>query len=70
MVQLQRLRPEEFNGSPNARAGRIDSYTLLHFVGGYDFNENFRLQAGVNNATDLEYIAELGTRPEQDREHL
>ena len=48
---------EEFNGSANARAGRIDSYTLLHFVGGYDFNENFRLQAGVNNATDLEYIA-------------
>ena len=33
------------------------SYTLLHFVGGYDFNDNFRLQAGVNNATDLEYIA-------------
>ncbi len=48
---------EVFNGSPNARAGRIDSYTLLHFVGGYDFNDNFRLQAGVNNATDLEYIA-------------
>ena len=48
---------EEFNGSANARAGRIDSYTLLHFVGGYDFNDNFRLQAGVNNATDLEYIA-------------
>ena len=38
---------EVFNGSPNARAGRIDSYTLLHFVGGYDFNDNFRLQAGV-----------------------
>ena len=48
---------EVFNGSPNARAGRIDSYTLLNLVGGYDFNENFRLQAGVNNATDLEYIA-------------
>ena len=48
---------EVHNGSANARAGRIDSYTLLHFVGGYDFNDNFRLQAGVNNATDLEYIA-------------
>ena len=48
---------EVFGSSANARAGRIDSYTLLHFVGGYDFNENFRLQAGVNNATDLEYIA-------------
>ena len=48
---------EVFGTAANARAGRIDSYTLLHFVGGYDFNENFRLQAGVNNATDLEYIA-------------
>ena len=48
---------EVFGSTANARAGRIDSYTLLHFVGGYDFNENFRLQAGVNNATDLEYIA-------------
>ncbi len=48
---------EVFNGANNARAGRIDSYTLLHFTGGYDVNENFRIQAGVNNATDLEYIA-------------
>ena len=48
---------EWFGSKANARAGRIDSYTLLNFVGGYDYNENFRLQAGVNNATDLEYIA-------------
>ena len=48
---------EEFGGSPNARAGKIDSYTLLNIYGGYEINDNYRIKAGVNNATDLEYIA-------------
>ena len=39
------------------RAGRIDSYALLNIYGGYDINDNYRIKAGVNNATDLEYIA-------------
>ena len=48
---------EEFGGSANARAGRIDSYALLNIYGGYAINDNYRIKAGVNNATDLEYIA-------------
>ena len=48
---------EIFNGANNARAGRIDSYTLLHLRAGYQVNDNIRLRAGANNITDLEYIA-------------
>ena len=48
---------EEFGGSPNARAGKIDSYTLLNIYGGYEINDNYIIKAGVNNATDLEYIS-------------
>lgn len=48
---------EMFNGANNARAGRIDSYTLLHLNAGYEIDDHFRLSAGVNNVTDLEYIA-------------
>ena len=48
---------EEFNGSANARNGKIDDAFLLNFYAGYDFMENYRFTAGVNNATDLEYIA-------------
>ena len=48
---------EEFSGSPNARAGAIDEYLLLNLYGGYDINENYSINVGVNNATDLEYIA-------------
>ena len=48
---------EEFNGSPNARAGAIDEYLLLNIYGGYTINENYSVRVGVNNATDLEYVA-------------
>ncbi len=48
---------EIFNGANNARAGRIDSYTLLHLKAGYQVDDNIRIQAGANNVTDLEYIA-------------
>ena len=52
---------EMFNGengfAPDARNGKIDDAFLLNFYAGYDFMENFRFTAGVNNATDLEYIA-------------
>ena len=39
------------------KTGRIDDAFLLNLYAGYDFMENFRFTAGVNNATDLEYIA-------------
>ena len=48
---------EVFNGSADARNGKIDDAFLLNFYAGYDFMENYRFTAGVNNATDLEYIA-------------
>ena len=48
---------ERFNGANNARAGRIDSYTLLHLKAGYEVDANTSILAGVNNVTDLEYIA-------------
>ena len=48
---------EEFAGSPNARAGKIDSYALVNFYGGYQINDNYKIRAGVNNAFDNEYIA-------------
>ena len=48
---------EESIGSANARAGRIDSAFLLNFYGGYTVNDNYKISAGVNNATDLEYIS-------------
>ena len=47
---------EYFGGKPNARAGEY-SYTLLNLYAGYQINDNYRIRAGVNNATDLEYIA-------------
>ena len=51
----------KFNGengfAPDARNGKIDDAFLLNFYAGYDFMENYRFTAGVNNATDLEYIA-------------
>ena len=37
--------------------GKIDDAFLLNFYAGYDFMNNYRISAGVNNATDLEYIA-------------
>ena len=48
---------EESIGSANARAGRIDSAFILNFYGGYTVNDNYKISAGVNNATDLEYIS-------------
>ena len=48
---------EVFNGTANARAGKIDSYTLLNLYGGYDITDNASIKVGVNNLTDLEYIA-------------
>ena len=48
---------EEFAGSPNARAGKIDSYALVNVYGGYKINDNYKIRAGVNNAFDNEYIA-------------
>jgi len=48
---------EESLKSANARAGRIDDAFLLNFTGGYKINENYSITAGVNNATDLEYIS-------------
>ena len=48
----------EVSGSTaDARAGRIDSATLLNLRAGYKITDNYRITAGVNNATDLEYIA-------------
>ena len=32
------------------------TYTL-NLYAGYQINDNYRIRAGVNNATDLEYIA-------------
>ena len=48
---------EEFGGSANARAGKIDSYTLLNLYADYDIIDNATIKVGVNNVTDLEYIA-------------
>ncbi|MEE2695208.1 MAG: TonB-dependent receptor [Pseudomonadota bacterium] len=48
---------EVFQGSADARNGRIDDAFLLNFYAGYDFMQNYRITAGVNNATDLEYVA-------------
>ena len=42
---------------PDARAGRIDSATLLNLRAGYEINDNYKLVAGVNNLTDLEYVS-------------
>ena len=57
----------EMSGStPDARAGRIDSATLLNLRAGYEINKNYSITAGVNNATDLEYISSRhpdGARP-------
>ena len=48
----------EVSGSTaDARAGRIDSATLLNLRAGYKITDNYRITAGVNNATDLEYIS-------------
>ena len=38
-------------------AGRIDSATLLNLRAGYKITDNYRIAAGVNNTTDLEYIS-------------
>ncbi len=43
--------------TPDARAGKIDSATLLNLRAGYEINNNYSITAGVNNATDLEYIS-------------
>ena len=48
---------EEFQGAADARNGKIDSAFLLNLYSGYDITDNYRIQAGVNNATDLEYIS-------------
>ena len=48
---------EVFCTSANARAGRIDSYTLGNFYAGYELTDNAKIKFGVNNFTDLEYIA-------------
>ena len=48
---------EEFQGSADARNGRIDDAFLLNLYAGYDFMDHYKIQAGVNNATDLEYIS-------------
>ena len=48
---------EVHNGSANARAGRIDSYALGNFYAGYELTDNAAIKFGVNNFTDLEYIA-------------
>ena len=48
---------EVHNGTANARAGRIDSYALANFYAGYEVTDNARIKVGVNNFTDLEYIA-------------
>lgn len=48
----------EISGTnPDARAGRIDSATLLNLRAGYEINDNYKLVAGVNNLTDLEYVS-------------
>ena len=44
-------------GTANARAGRIDSYALANFYAGYEITDYARIKFGVNNFTDLEYIA-------------
>ncbi len=43
--------------TPNARAGKVDSYTLLNLYAGYDVTDYASIKVGVNNVTDLEYIA-------------
>ena len=48
---------EVFGTSANARAGRIDSYALGNFYAGYELTDNAAIKFGVNNFTDLEYIA-------------
>ena len=48
---------EFFQNSANARAGKIDSAFLLNLYGAYEIHRNAFISAGVNNATDLEYIA-------------
>ena len=48
---------EVFGTSANARAGRIDSYALGNFYAGYELTDNAKIKFGVNNFTDLEYIA-------------
>ena len=53
----EQTNTEESMGVANARAGRIDHALLLNLRAGYDFNENYSLTAGVNNATDLQYIS-------------
>jgi len=53
----EQTNTEESIGVANARAGRIDAAYLLNFRAGYDVNENYSITAGVNNATDLEYIS-------------
>ena len=39
------------------KTGRIDDAFLLNLYAGYDFMDHYKIQAGVNNATDLEYIS-------------
>ena len=53
----EQTNTEESIGVANARAGRIDHALLLNLRAGYEFNENYSLTAGVNNATDLQYIS-------------
>jgi outer membrane receptor for Fe3+-dicitrate len=48
---------EVHEGTANARAGRIDSYALGNFYAGYELTDNAKIKFGVNNFTDLEYIA-------------
>ena len=43
--------------TPDARAGKIDEAFLLNFSGSYKINENYMINAGIKNATDLEYIS-------------
>ena len=55
--ETERSNKKGGGSTPNARNGKIDDAFLLNFYAGYDFMENFRFTAGVNNATDLEYVA-------------
>ena len=43
MEQLTETETEYFGG-PNARAGRIDSYTFLNLYAGYQINDNYRIR--------------------------